>query len=280
MAEPPPLVAHHRGVRLHTAGQTSGGPRLCDFLAEIAKNHATGALPGPETWVRYARALDAAWAGHKARIGRATEVGGCTSHLSTVDGEGGMVALTFTLLNRFGAGVVSPQTGILLNNAVSYFDPRPGYPTSMAGGKRINASNMCPIVAEREGEALFAIGASGANHIMPATAQIAAFMLDCGMDLDAALNHPRIDASDRGSVRADPRLGAETLDALRRHWPVELAQRLVFPKLYACPSGVSRDPATGRCQGLNDPSQPLGGAAAPAPFQLPDRIAAEPSRRP
>src|SRR3546814_10107380 len=72
--------------------------------------------------------------------------GGCTSHMSAVDGEGNMVALTYTLLNRFGSGVVLPQTGILMNNAVAYFDPRPGNPVSLAGGKRINSSNMCPTI--------------------------------------------------------------------------------------------------------------------------------------
>jgi gamma-glutamyltranspeptidase/glutathione hydrolase len=138
----------------------------------------------------------------------------------------------------------------------------------MEGRKRINASNMCPTIATREGEALFAIGASGANHIMPATTQIAALMLDFGLDLEAAFNHPRLDASDRGGVRVDPRLGAEVLAALGRDFTLEVAQLLVFPKLYACPSGVSRDPGSGLCQGINDPSQPIGGAAAPAPFTL------------
>ena len=184
-----------------------------------------------------------------------------------------MVALTYTLLNRFGAAVVLPQTGILMNNAVSYFDPRPGYPTSMAGLKRINASNMCPTVAVRDGEALFAVGASGANHIMPCTTLIAALMLDYGLSLEEAFNHPRIDASDRGSVRADPRLGAAVLEHLGQHFELEVAQRLTFPKLYSCPSGVSREPDSGLCYGINDPSQPVGAAAASAPFVLPSDTA-------
>src|SRR3546814_3174838 len=91
--------------------------------------------------------------------------------MSAVDSEGNMVALTYTLLNRFGSGVVLPQTGILMNNAVAYFDPRPGNPVSLAGGKRINSSNMCPTIATRDGAALFAVGASGANHIVPCTAR-------------------------------------------------------------------------------------------------------------
>ena len=103
---------------------------------------------------------------------------------------------------------------------------------------------------------------------MPCTAQIAALMLDYGMSLESAMNHPRIDASDRGSVRVDPLLGEEIVSELGRHFELEVAQRLVFPKLYSCPSGVSRDPATGMCHGLNDPSQPVGGAAGAARLEL------------
>jgi gamma-glutamyltranspeptidase/glutathione hydrolase len=266
--EHPALSGRHRGVDLHTAGPTSGGPRLIETLGHIEAVLDPAAGIGAASWKIYAEALDRAWRSHKRRLGRDTETGGCTSHLSAVDATGTMVALTYTLLNRFGSAVVLPGTGILMNNAVSYFDPRPGYPTTMEGRKRINASNMCPTIATREGEALFAIGASGANHIMPATTQIAALMLDFGLDLEAAFNHPRIDASDRGGVRVDPRLGAEVLAALGRDFTLEVAQLLVFPKLYACPSGVSRDPGSGLCQGINDPSQPIGGAAAPAPFTL------------
>jgi hypothetical protein len=47
-----------------------------------------------------------------------------------------------------------------------------------------------------------------------------------------------------------------------------VAQLLVFPKLYGCPSGVSRDPESGTCWGMADISQPVAGAATPAPFTL------------
>ncbi|MEM8949886.1 MAG: gamma-glutamyltransferase [Pseudomonadota bacterium] len=262
------LSADYRHASLHTAGPTSGGPRLIDTLDHIGRHLQPEIGVGPQSWKIYADALNQAWRKHKQRLGRVTEVGSCTSHLSVVDADGNMVALTFTLLNRFGSCVVLPSTGILMNNAVSYFDPRPGFPTSMEGRKRINASNMCPTIATRDGEAIFALGASGANHIMPCTTQIAALMLDFGMTLEEAMNHPRIDASDRGSIRVDPRLGDDVLGALSQEFELEVAQLLVFPKLYSCPSGVSRDPLSGLCHGLNDPSQPIGGAAAAAPFEL------------
>lgn len=258
----------HRGHSVYTAGPTSGGPRLDDALAYVDQNLDVRDGPTPKAWLTYADALDHAFGRHKARLGRAAPDQGCTTHLSAVDAAGNMVALTYTLLNRFGSGVVLPQTGVLMNNSVSYFDPRPGYPTSMQGRLKINASNMCPTVVVKEGAARFAVGASGANHIVPCTFQLTALMLDFGLDLEAAFHSPRIDASDRGSVRADPRLGPEVLKALDERSPVEVAQQLVFPKLYSCPAGVARDAETGLCTGIADVSSPIAGAAVPAPLVL------------
>ncbi len=253
------LSGDHRGYRVHTAGPTSGGPRLLDTLSYI-ESHLEVELGSQHCWEVYARALYSAWQSHSKRIGRATEKGGCTSHLSVVDVQGNMVALTYTLLSRFGSGVLLPQSGILMNNAVSYFDPRPGFPTSMTPGARINASNMCPTIALDEKGNGFAVGASGANYIMPCTAIITALMTDFGFTLEQAINHARIDVSEAGVVRADPLLGSQVIESLKKEFAVEVSQRLVFPKLYACASGVSRQAQTGQLSGLNDPSQPIGAA--------------------
>jgi len=259
------ITADIRGSRVHTPGDVSGGTRLRDFLTTVEATLPEAASPeNPMTWVTYADALNLSWRRHNRRIGRETERGSCTSHLSTADRSGNMVALTHTLLSRFGSGVTLPSTGILMNNAVSYFDPREGYPTSMAPHARINASNMCPTVVSRDGEAVLAIGASGGNHIMPAVAQIVGLMLEFGLPLEAAMNHPRLDASDRGSLRVDPGLGPDILAELASRHELEIARRMVFPKLYACPSAVARTGET--LFGLNDPSQPVGSAGGPGKF--------------
>lgn len=257
-----PMEAQHRGTTLYTPGEQSGGLRQRDFLAHIAEMlPVPPKAPDAATWCIYADALEVAWRAHRERNGTLAEVGSSTSSLSAADAEGNMVALTYTLLDHFGAGITLPETGLALNNGVSYFDPRPGLRTSMAGGKRINSSNMVPTVAVRDGQAVFAVGASGGDLIMPCVSQIAALMLDFDISLEAAFHSPRLDASHRGSLRADPRFGADVLDALARHHTLEISGSVVMPKLYACPSGVARD--GGDMVGINDPVLPDGGAAGP-----------------
>lgn len=257
----------HRGCLIHALGDDSGGTRLRDFLNHSAAHIPDGTDgPSAETWCVYADGLNNAFAEHNRRIGRNTEVGSCTSHLSVVDRDGMMVSLTHTLLNRFGSGVTLPQTGLLMNNAVSYFDPRPGFPTSIMPRKRINASNMCPVLATRDGQAQLAIGASGGNQIMPAVAQVIALMLDFQMSLEDAMESARLDGSDRGWIAADPRLGDDVLQALGSKYEVQPHQRLVFPKHFACVSAVAR---SGACwKGLSDPSLPTGASFGPRPLDL------------
>jgi gamma-glutamyltranspeptidase len=60
----------------------------------------------------------------------------CTTHFSVVDRDGNLCAVTQTLLSIFGSRVVSPATGVLLNNGIMWFDPEPGKPNSLGPGKR------------------------------------------------------------------------------------------------------------------------------------------------
>jgi gamma-glutamyltranspeptidase/glutathione hydrolase len=106
----------------------------------------------------------------------------------------------------FGSKVVLPATGILMNNGIMWFDPRPGRPNSLAPNKR-PLTNMCPLIARRsDGKPWFAIGASGGRRIFPAVFQISSFLIDHDMTLEDAFHQPRIDASGGDAVGVDPRL--------------------------------------------------------------------------
>ena len=81
--------------------------------------------------------------------------------------------MTQTLLSVFGSRVVSPSTGILLNNGIMWFDPEPGKPNSLAPGKRC-LGNYCPVVGETRDGRRFALGASGGRKIVGTVLQMSA----------------------------------------------------------------------------------------------------------
>ena len=92
------------------------------------------------------------------------------------------VSTTKTLLSLWGSGVSIPGTGILMNNGMMWFDPQPGRPNSVAGGKK-PLSNMAPIVVARKNRALAAIGASGGRRILNCNVQIALNVIERGQSM-------------------------------------------------------------------------------------------------
>src|SRR3546814_17647056 len=104
------------------------------MLAYVERNLAPRNAVGADTWIAYALGLDAAFDTHKAKVGLGEkggdQQGGCTSHMSALDSEGNMVALTYTQLHRFGSAVVMPQTSMLRTNSVDHFYQPPGHPGS------------------------------------------------------------------------------------------------------------------------------------------------------
>ncbi len=262
-----PMRGNHRGAVLHTAGITSGGERLIEAFRHVAERLKPGPGIRPETYVAYADGLNSAFAARRQRRAPVAETApaASTTHINAIDRDGNAAAITYTLLNRFGSKVVLPRTGILMNNGLSYFDPRPGLPDSMVGGGRVMTSNMCPTIATVDGQVRFTIGASGANHIVPAIFCIAGFMLDHGIDVEAAMHAPRIDATGRDDVQVDLHMAADAMAALQQRFKLNVVERTVLPKQFASPSAIGRDAATGRVAGCADVYSPSAAAFAGDP---------------
>ena len=183
----------------------------------------------------------------------------CTTHFSVVDREGNMAAVTQTLLSTFGSKFVTPKTGVTMNNGVMWFDPTPGGPNALGPGKRC-LTNYTPVLAQAADGRRLAVGASGGRRILPAVTQILSFVMDYGMDLDAAIHQPRIDASEGAVVIGDVRLPAATREALGARFDYEEARIQTLPMKFACPSVVLRDGGTN--SGATETFQPWGDAVA------------------
>jgi gamma-glutamyltranspeptidase/glutathione hydrolase len=258
-----PLAIAHGATLIHAAPGLSAGPTLAHALSLAAGKIAPG-RPGAAAYLAWAEALLAAYERRLATLGDVEDGRdpACTTHLAVVDRAGTMVSLTQTLLSLFGSKIVSPQTGILLNNGIMWFDPEPGRPNSMAPGKRPLA-NMCPVIATRDGAPWVALGASGGRKILPAVMQLCSMLIDGGLDLESAFHLPRIDVSGERHVTADLRLAPEVQAALAARFELRAVTPSVHPNLFACPSAVLRDPASGEAWGMTDPFQPVAGAAGP-----------------
>jgi gamma-glutamyltranspeptidase/glutathione hydrolase len=252
-----------RGRTMQLAGGLTASPTLARVLGRMA-DAPFGAAPNAAWFVALAQAMKAAYTERLAGVGdnEPREAESCTTHVTACDAEGTMVAVTSTLLSSMGSRVVLPRTGVLMNNGVMWFDPRPGQPNAMAAGKR-PLTNMCPAILKDGARPWIAIGSSGGRRIMASVLQVLAFAADFGMRPEDAAHHPRIDVSGPDEVHADRRLPADVLEALRADGPVEVVEHTVIPVNFACPNLIVQDPHGART-GISDVLSPWSAAVAQA----------------
>jgi gamma-glutamyltranspeptidase/glutathione hydrolase len=263
------LTIPYRGGEVYATPELTCGPTLAHTLRVLqSRLTAEGREPDAAAYIAYALALQSAYAERlrdmgdadgKRALGAEHLAPACTTHFSVVDRDGNMAAVTQTLLSMFGSKFVLPQSGITMNNGIMWFDPTPGGPNSLAPGKRC-LTNYTPVIAQAADGRRLALGASGGRRILPAVTQLLSFVMDYGMDLDAAIHQPRIDASEGAVVIGDVRLPAEARNALRARFDYEEARLQTFPMKFACPSIVLRDGDTNA--GATEPAQPWGDAVA------------------
>jgi gamma-glutamyltranspeptidase/glutathione hydrolase len=183
---------------------------------------------------------------------------GCTSHISAVDAHGTVVSLTQTVLDLFGSRFLEPATGVLLNNGMLYFDPRPGRINSIAPGLA-GLSAVSPTIVRRAGTPIAALGASGGRRIISAVAQITHHLLQ-GVPLAEALEAPRLHV-ESGAAWLDPVFGdpaAQQLHELGLRTTVIAETPTTFH--YGRANGVSRI-GPDLWTGAADASKPVGLAA-------------------
>jgi gamma-glutamyltranspeptidase/glutathione hydrolase len=249
-----------RSYTLQTSGPLTAAPTAADVLLQMTSMRF-GDVPDATWYVGLARALKAAYARRLTSLGDAEPQAAesCTSHISVSDEEGTMVAMTTTLLSSMGSRVVLPSTGILMNNGVMWFDPRPGQPNSIAPGKK-PLTNMFPVILRDGGKPWIAAGASGGRRIMAAVLQLTSFVADFGMTPERAAHQPRIDVSDPCKVTADSRLAEDILRALQADGTTEVVEQGVLPINFACPNLlIQRNAAR---VGISDAASPWSAAVA------------------
>ncbi|WP_176045602.1 gamma-glutamyltransferase [Burkholderia sp. BCC1644] len=256
---------HYRDAAIMTSSALTAGPALTRALALFEQQSTDGGIAHPDAQF-LSRISDALTRTYAERIGGAAPAddarrGTCTTHISVVDRHGNAVALTQTLLSMFGSKVTLPHTGIVMNNAVMWFDPRPGKANSIVPGA-VPLSNMCPTVVKRATGDVLALGASGGRRIMPAVMQLITYLIDCGMSIEDAIHFPRLDVSGDPWVTVDDRMDMSVSDAIGKTHEVRRAANLIAPNLFGCPNVVMRNAGTRQLTGGAFVSSPWSTAVA------------------
>jgi gamma-glutamyltranspeptidase / glutathione hydrolase len=124
-----------------------------------------------------------------------------TTHYSVMDKFGNAVSVTYTINGFFGAGVVAPNTGFLLNNEMDDFTVKAGTPNLFGlvqGENNVIAPNkrplssMSPTIITKNGKVFMVLGSPGGSRIITIVLQVIMNVIDYGMTPQEAVDAPRI----------------------------------------------------------------------------------------
>ena len=124
-----------------------------------------------------------------------------TTHLSVVDKDRNAVALTYTLEESYGSGIVVPGAGFLLNNEMGDFNPGPGLtdhkgligtPPNLTAPRKRMLSSMTPTIVAHQGKLRMVTGSPGGRTIINTVAQTILNVIDFGMNAQEAVDAGRI----------------------------------------------------------------------------------------
>ena len=255
-----PVCASYRGSRIWTTAGLSGGTTLAQILRALEGAGMPTGLRGDF----YAALVDTMAPILRARLKEMGDRGAggndrsCTTHFCTADSEGLAVSATITLVSMFGSKVLSPRTGVMLNNGMSWFDPAPGGANSI-GPAKFCLNNMAPALMHEPGSrGLVAVGAAGGRKIIPAVAQLITFMIDGGLSLEAACRHPRLDVHHDRTIVADDRMDEEILSLLGSKGRLHRVAATVYPHHFGIVEALKL--TDGFVEAVPDAMAPLAGA--------------------
>lgn len=186
---------------------------------------------------------------------------GDTTAIEIVDREGNLFSATPSSGWLLGGAFVAGDTGVPMSNRMQAFRLDAASPNVLVGGKRPRTT-LTPTVVLKDGRPFLAIGTPGGDSQDQQILLVLLNMIDFGLDVQAAIEAPRVNSLHPQSSFDDHRAQPGVLEVERTVAPAvieELRARGHVLRLRA-PYGISTgvvaagiDPATGRLRGGADP---------------------------
>ena len=138
-----------------------------------------------------------------------------TVYICVVDKDGNAVSFINSIFWSFGCGLVAPRTGIVLQNRGCGFVIQPEHPNCIAPFKR-PLHTIIPGMLMKDGNAVMPFGVMGGQYQPCGHAHLLTNLFEYGMDLQEAIDHPRLFPTTDGPVNAEVGIPENVLAALIR----------------------------------------------------------------
>lgn len=133
-----------------------------------------------------------------------------TTHLTTADKWGNVVAYTLTIEQTGGSGITVPGRGFLLNNELTDFSFAPANPAvhdpNLPGPGKRPRSSISPTIVLEHGKPVLALGSPGGATIITTVLQSLIGVVDRGLPLVDAIAAPRASQRNAAATELEPGL--------------------------------------------------------------------------
>lgn len=147
---------------------------------------------------------------HRGKAAPTTYEGENTTHLTTADKWGNVVAYTLTIEQTGGSGITVPGRGFLLNNELTDFSFAPASPVvhdpNLPGPSKRPRSSISPTIVLEHGKPVLALGSPGGATIITTVLQSLIGHLDRGLPLVDAIAEPRASQRNAATTEIEPGL--------------------------------------------------------------------------